>query len=260
MGPFADPLPGQPPLAFALPFAASIAVWYAVCVAALVATAHVWASALERHAGLTIAGGRTGWWLLRGAPILMLAPYVGNALARGQPTTLLVLLVAAFLSLYADRRPVAAAAALGLAIAIKLFPAALLFIPLLRRDFRMLIYVGIWSCVFLFVLPALVLGVEPVLGLYRTLWIDRLSGLVAGASTARVEVELSPWTDDEVSFGAMLARTFAEPAADMPYRIPVWAMGAQWLFDLALLVLWRRSAEADSGDCRASNRTIAMRC
>jgi len=237
MGPFADPLPGHPPLAFALPYAASIGVWYLISVAALIWTAHIWASALERHSGLRIGGSRSGWWLVRAAPVLLLAPYLGSSFAQGQPTTILVLLAAAFLTLYADRRPVAASAALALAIAIKLFPAALLIIPLLRRDIRVLLHTAGWSLLFLLVLPALVLGVAPTIDLYRTLWIDRLAGIAEGANTARVEAEISPWADDMVSFGSMLARTFTEPAADMPYRLPQWAKALQWLFDLVVLGL-----------------------
>ena len=117
-------------------------------------------------------------------------------------------------------------AALALAIAIKIFPAALLIIPLLRRDLRTLALDGAWCAVFLFALPALVLGVDPTIELYRTLWIERLSGIAEGDLATRVEVEISPWSNDMVAFGSMLARTFAAPPADMPYRLPAWAQAA----------------------------------
>lgn len=237
MGPFADPLPGQPPLAFALPFAASIAVWYLISAAAVIWTAHIWANALERHAGVALSGSRSGWWGLRAAPILLLAPFYGSAFARGQPTTILVLLAAAFLSLYAGRRPVAASAALALAIAIKMFPAALLVIPLMRRDLKFVALTAAWSAFFLFVLPALFLGIEPTIELYRSLWTERIAGIVEGAPATRVEAEISPWAPDMIAFGAMLARTFASPAAAEPYRLPMWAQGAQLWFDVAVLGL-----------------------
>ena len=134
MGPFADPLPGYPALPWALPFAASVGVFYALSVAAMLLAAHVWAKALEDHSGIAPAGGQSGWWGLRIAPILLLAPYFGASFARGQPTTILILLACIFLKSYADRRVIVASAALALAIAIKIFPAALLIIPLLRRD------------------------------------------------------------------------------------------------------------------------------
>ena len=40
-----------------------------------------------------------------------------------------------------------------------------------------------------------------------------------------------------VAFGAMLARTFAEPAADAPYRLPEWAQMLQLVFDFVILGL-----------------------
>jgi hypothetical protein len=237
IGPFADPMPGHPPPAFALPFAWSIAVWYLISVAAAAWAAHIFAGALERFSGVRIGGSRSGWWGLRAAPVLLLTPYLGSSFARGQPTTILVLLVAAFLSLYAGRRPVGAAAALSLAIAIKMFPAALLVIPLLRRDFRFLLYTVLWSAFFLFALPALLLGIDQTIELYSSLWAERLAGIAEGAPSARVEAEISPWQPDMVAFGAMLARTFTDPAADAPYRLPEWAQIVQLAFDFVILGL-----------------------
>jgi hypothetical protein len=118
-----------------------------------------------------------------------------------------------------------------------MFPAALLIIPLLRRDFRFLLYTALWSTFFLFALPALLLGVDQTIELYRSLWTERLAGIAGGAPSARVEAEISPWQPDMVAFGAMLARTFAEPAADAPYRLPEWAQIVQLVFDFVVLGL-----------------------
>ena len=170
-------------------------------------------------------------------PLLLLAPYFGASFARGQPTTILILLASLFLKYAADRRPALASPALALAIAIKIFPAALLIIPLLRRDLRMLALTALWCGVFLFVVPALVLGVQPTFELYHTLWIERLSGIAEGDLANRVEVEISPWSEDMVAFGSMLARTFAAPLAEMPYRLPAWAQALQLAFDLAVVGL-----------------------
>ena len=169
--------------------------------------------------------------------MLLLAPYFGASFARGQPTTILILLACIFLKLYADRRVVAASAALALAIAIKIFPAALLIIPLLRRDFAPLAWTAVWCAIFLFALPALVLGIDPTIELYRTLWIERLSGMAEGDLAARIEAEISPWANNVVAFGSMLARTFAAPAADAPYRLPEWARVLQLAFDLVIVGL-----------------------
>ena len=237
MGPFADPLPGHPGLSWALPFAASVGVFYALSIAAMLLAGHIWAKALEDHAGMALTERQTGWWGLRIAPVLLLAPYFGASFGRGQPTTILILLACIFLKFYADRRVVVASAALGLAIAIKIFPAALLIIPLLRRDLRTLVWTAAWCAVFLFALPAIVLGVDPTIELYRTLWVERLSGIAEGDLATRVEVEISPWSNDMVAFGSMLGRTFAAPAADAPYRLPEWAQLLQLGFDVLIVGL-----------------------
>jgi hypothetical protein len=237
MGPFADPLPGYPAVPWALPFAASVGIFYALSIAAMVLAAHIWAKALEDHSGIALPQGQTGWWTLRIAPVLLLAPYFGASFARGQPTTILILLVCIFLKLYADRRVVTASAALALAIAIKIFPAAFLIIPLLRRDLRTLVWTAAWCAVFLFALPALVLGLDPTIELYRTLWIERLSGIAEGDLAARVAVEISPWSNDMVAFGSMLGRTFSAPAADAPHRLPEWVQVLQLAFDLLIIGL-----------------------
>ena len=238
MGPFADPLPGYPALPWALPFAASVGVFYALSVAAMVLAAHVWATALEDHSGIVPAGDQSGWWGLRIAPILLFAPFFGASFARGQPTTILILLACIFLKFYADRRVIVASAALALAITIKIFPAALLIIPLLRRDVATLAWTAAWCAIFLLALPAAVLGIDQTIELYRTLWVERLSGIADGALASRVEVEISPWSNDMVAFGSMLGRTFAEPTADMPYRLPQWAHAVQLAFDLVIVGLF----------------------
>jgi hypothetical protein len=237
MGPFADPLPGYPGLSWALPFSVSVGIFYGLSVVAMMLAAHVWAKALEDHSGMVLPEGQSGWWGLRIAPVLLLAPYFGASFARGQPTTILILLICIFLKFYADRRVAVASAALALAIAIKIFPAGLLIIPLLRRDVAALAWTVAWCAVFLFALPALVLGADATIELYRTLWIERLSGIAEGDLAARVAVEISPWSNDMVAFGSMLGRTFAAPAADAPYRLPEWVQVLQLVFDVVIVGL-----------------------
>lgn len=237
MGFFGSPMPGGAEAAWTLPYPVSVAIWYAISLASLLLAAHVAALAVERHGGIVMGGGRTGWWRLRvgaAASVLLVA---GSSFVQGQPTTLIVLLCALFLKLYADGRIVGAAAAIALAASFKLYPAALLFIPLLRRDFRTLAAAGGWGAVFLLVLPAAVAGPEQTLSLYRTLWLDRLMDMAAGTVTEHINDEISPWTRDFVAFGAMLARTFDVPLPDRPFALPAWAWFAQVLFDIVILAL-----------------------
>ena len=135
MGPFADPLPGYPGLPWALPFSASVGVFYAMSIAAMVLAAHLWAKALEDHSGMRAsaearaAGGRCG--SRRCCCSRPISARRSRAASRPRSSSCLPCI---FLKLYADRRVAVASAALALAIAIKIFPAALLIIPLLRRD------------------------------------------------------------------------------------------------------------------------------
>jgi hypothetical protein len=235
MGPFANPLPGHPQPWWALPLPAAVGVWYVLSAIAAFAAVHVWARALERHAGGTFSD--RGWWALRLGPLLALLLYLGTRFARGQPTAILILLVCGFLVLAAERKPAGAAWTLSAAIAAKIFPAVFVLIPFLRRDGRMFVH-GILACVILlFVLPAIFLGIGPTVDLYRTLWTDRLAGIADSEVAARIQGELSPWSDDMVAIGPMLARTFAAPAPDAPFALPHWAWIAQIVFDAAIVVI-----------------------
>jgi hypothetical protein len=240
MGPFANPLPGQPQPWWALPMPAAVGVWYGLCALAAFAAVHVWARALERHVGVTVSD--RGWWALRLGPLIALLLYLGAGFERGQPTAILILLVCGFLALAAERRPpageIGAAWALSAAIAAKIFPAVFVLMPLLRRDGRTIVH-GIVAClILLFVVPAVVLGIGPTVDLYRTLWTERLAGIADSEVAARIQGELSPWSDDMVAIGPMLARTFSAPAPDAPFDLPHWAWLAQIAFDAAVMVIW----------------------
>jgi hypothetical protein len=236
MTPFANPLPGQAAPAFALPYPAAIAVWYLIGLAALFAAAHVFANALTRALNIEIAEGYwLAWWALRLGPVLTLAPVAGDSLGRGQPTALIALLMAGFLSLYAEGRKFGAAFALSLAIAIKMFPLALAFIPFLRRDFRTLWMIAGWCVVLLFVVPAAFLGVQATVELYRAFWNERLAGILSGELAPNIVRELSPWAADTTSIGAMLGRIAAGTIPDKSVPLPVWAARVQLAADFVIV-------------------------
>ena len=149
MGPFADPLPGFPRPSWALPFGVSVGVFYAISMPPC---------CYPRMSGPRRS--KTIRHKVFGKPQRLVDPQSGTAGApgtvfrrivrAGQPTTILILLASLFLKYAADRRPALASPALALAIAIKIFPAALLIIPLLRRDLRMLAMTALWCGAFLF--------------------------------------------------------------------------------------------------------------
>jgi Glycosyltransferase family 87 len=256
MGPFADPLPGFATPCCALPYPVSLVVWFTLGVCALVGTSHILADAIARFSGeRSHSRADNPYWALRLLPPLALVAFVGVGWIRGQPTTIILFLVTLFLVWLCDRRPLAASLALSVAISIKMFPAALLLIPLLRRDVRTLAYTLVLTALLLFAFPALCLGWHATAELYRALWIERLQGLLSGEVNPRIASELSPWSVKMVSVGAMLARLVSEPALDAPFRLPAWATYVQYGFDLVVVFaisiagygrFWRLTAPQDA--------------
>lgn len=237
MGPFADPLPGFPKPSWALPFPLAVAVWYVLSIAAVFAAIHIWAKALTPFADAPANGGaQPVYWTLRLFPLIALLPYIGASWARGQPTDVVTLLVVLFLVLYIADRPFAAAIALSAAISIKMFPIVLVIIPLLRRDVRSLTYVTFGCVFFLFAVPALVLGVDPTIEIYRELWTDRLSGLLTGHMSPTIRDELSLWPNGFVGIGSIVARIFSAPTAGQ-LSLPDWAIDLQRVFDILMVGL-----------------------
>src|ERR1700761_2591886 len=73
MGPFANPLPGQPRPLWALPFPAAVVVWYLINAACLIVALHVWGNALECYRPIKVRPGFLhGAWGLRIGPLLAL--------------------------------------------------------------------------------------------------------------------------------------------------------------------------------------------
>src|SRR3954465_15515254 len=107
--------------------------------------------------------------------------------------------MAGFLILYSEGRLNAAAALLALATMIKMFPAALALIPLLRRDLRWLVYFAGWGMILGFGLPLLFLGPQATFDLHHALWTERLAGIFTGAFNPKTVEELSPWAPDLVN-------------------------------------------------------------
>jgi hypothetical protein len=238
MEPFARPMPGLLKPAWAMPYPVSLAVWYVLSVCALIWAMDILAKALTRYSGaIQFPIEDSSYWALRLLPPLALAPFVAASWMRGQPTTILILLIVMFLVFLSDGRRFAASAALSFAIAIKMFPAVFLLIPLLRRDVRTIAYTLLSTTILLFALPFVCLGLDATVDLYAALWGERLQGLATGHLNPRIESELSPWLADMVSVGAMLARVFGQRIAEAPNRLPAWAGYAQYVFDLLIVVL-----------------------
>jgi hypothetical protein len=235
MGLFADPMPGFAVPAWALSPKASVAVWYLIGAAAMLPALEVWARGLERCAAQTFnEASWNGWWSLRLGPLLALMPFFGDGLGRGQPTAIVLLSIVAFLVLYARGRIFGAAACLAAGFTIKIFPIALLVIPLLRRDFKTIFATVGFSVVLLIVFPMLCVGPSAVLQLYTALWNDHLSGILSGTPNPKIAAEITFTSYDMLSIGAMLARI---GAGGLPTQtsLPAWATAGQLGFDAVVI-------------------------
>ena len=236
MGPFANPLPGYPQPWWALPYPAAVAVWYLINIACLFAALHLWAEAVERARPIVANPGfLQRHWALAIGPLLALLPFIGDGLARGQPTPVLLLLIVVFLSGYVERRNAAASFALSLAFTIKIFPIVLAVIPFMRRDWRFMLWSAGWCVVLLLVLPAICVGPAQTLALYRVMFTEHLRGIASGAMSQAIASQVSPGAFSSIGIGALVAR-FAAGDAFYSTPLPQWASNVQFAFNAAVVV------------------------
>ncbi len=225
MGPFANPLPGYPQPWWALPYSAAVAVWYLVNVACLMAALHLWAQAVERARPIEAkAGYLPRSWALVVWPLLSLLPFIGDGLA--------LLLIVVFLSAYVEKRNSIASFALSL----KIFPVVLAVIPLMRRDWRFMLWSAGWCGLLLIVLPAICVGPRQTFDLYHAMFTEHLLGIASGAMSHAIASQVSPGAFSSIGVGALVARI---AAGDAFYSTPLpqWASDVQFVFNAAVVVL-----------------------
>ena len=153
MVPLADPFRPDP-RPWCLPFGVSVAVWYALSVGLLAATAHQLATAALPDA---VRGSRR-WWYARTVPVYVCLGGAGFTLARGQVNILAVWLVAMMFVAAVRRKPVRAGVWLAAAVALKVIPALLVLFPVVRGDRRSGVGFTIGLVVLLLGVPAAVWG------------------------------------------------------------------------------------------------------
>jgi glycosyl transferase family 87 len=237
MGPFANPPPGYPQPWWALPYPAAVAVWYLINIACLFAALHLWANAVEQARPIEAKAGyfQRSWALVFG-PLLALLPFIGDGLARGQPTPVLLLLIVLFLSGYVEKRSAVASFALSLAVAIKIFPVVLAIIPLVRRDWTFLLWTAAWCAFLLLVVPVVCVGPAQTLDLYRAMFTEHLLGIVSGAMPHDIASQVSPGAFSSIGIGALVAR-LAVGDAFYSTPLPPWASDLQFAFNAAVVAV-----------------------
>ena len=133
------------------PLGVAVLVWYALSAAAL-----VWSAWRMIRLCDSLAGRPTGAWIVL-LHLANLGPIV-SGLQRGQISMLLFALSVEALIFYRQRRSIAAGTWIGVAAALKIYPALLALTMLLRRDWRGLAAMVGTVAVLWIVAPALVAG------------------------------------------------------------------------------------------------------
>jgi hypothetical protein len=238
--PLADPPPGAPPGPF-VPYAISIALWYAIGAAALIWGVRWMARAIEASAGL--AGLRAPpftapWWTLRLIPCAVCLVPLGHTLGRGQVGTIVLLCVAGmFVSLLKQHRG-RAGLWLAAAICLKVFPAYLLLYPAWRRDWRCLAACASGLLIGLVVIPAAVLGPGRTVAAYGDFYRVVLGGVTMNAADPSTADEFyHERAGDLMSLRSVLFKTLHPDPATRPQAVDAWYDTAQKLIGLSLTIL-----------------------
>lgn len=248
--PLANPPPDADHAGY-LPYAVSVAVWYAFSVACFLLAVHWLASAMEKMSPAPLARWSRKWWWLRSGTVLVCLMAVGRTLSRGQVNPLVLLCFVGMIALPLANRRFAAGLCLALPICIKLYPAFLLVVPVIRRDWRGLAGCGCGLALGLIVVPCTVLGPQGTADAYRRFNEVLIRPALGLGSDPDRDKELTGATaTDSQSFSALLhnfthPNRATRPAVFEPWvRVVHWALGA--LFTLATFAagLWSRRRDA----------------
>lgn len=255
MAPLADPPRGAPTHGM-VPYPVSVALCYALNLLCLALAVHLLATALERaspHAEVRARrAGTLRWWLLRLLPVLLFLPPVGHTLMRGQANIVLLLLLCGMIAALMRGQSLRAGLWLAGAICLKIFPAFLLLVPLVRRDRRCLAGCGLGLVVGLALVPAVVLGPARTVRCYRELraaLVEPALGVGQDQSRAKELIEVT--ATDSQSFLASLHNTLHLDRTTRPHVASPGVRRAHWLlgglFTLLTLVAIRRRPVAGMG-------------
>jgi hypothetical protein len=202
-----------------LPFAASVAICYALNLLLVILAVHWLATALEQTIPDWASQPRwtRRWWGLRVGPILVCTVPLGHTLMRGQANAVVLAFLCGGLAAVLRGRRFLGGFWLAGAIAIKIFPAFLLLFPLWRRDGRCLLGCAAGLAVALAVLPTVALGPERTTYCYaRLLDVLILPGLGGGTDKTRAEELTNTTATDSQSLLAVCHKTIHLNPATRP--------------------------------------------
>ena len=233
MTPLADPPEGETRAGF-LPFAVSVAVWYAFSLGCVAFAVHRLAAAIlpdEPH-------GTRRWWYARIVPVYVCIGGIGYTLARGQVNLLLVAMIAGMFAAVAAKHRFRAGIWLGAAIALKVIPAYLVLYFLLKRDTRAIAGVVASLIVSLGVIPTVLWGPQGAIDINRQLLAVVLQPGATGEGDQTRAKELTNATaTDSQSFQAAIHNVLHPNLADRPKVASPETRLAHWAIGFALTAL-----------------------
>ena len=230
-----------------------VAIWYVVSLVLVFLAAHALACALEgsrlRDPPPVEPNRRRRWWALRTLPMLVCIGSIGTDLSRGQVDVVMLAAIALALYLAVRGRGFGSGVCLAFPAAVKLFPGLLLLYPVWRRKWRMVAGVAAGLFLALVLIPAVALGPNRTVSLYRV-WVQVLlkPGLGQGADTSRADELTSMTKTDNQSLLAFihnwhyhdLPRNKRPSEAAAATRHAVYAIGVLLLLGIGLVSGIRR--------------------
>jgi len=243
----ASPAPHQAtdPVVPYVPWAVSVAIVYVLNLGFLALALQLLASALEKTTGEVSgwrqAAGSRRWFELRMFPFLLCLFPIAHTLMRGQANLILMALFCGMIAGMIRGRSFTAGLCLAGAICIKVFPAFLLVVPLLRRDGRFLAGCGAGLLVGLVFIPVLALGPTQTFICYREL-AEVLLGpaLGLGDNQSRARELIDAHATDSQSFQMLIHNMIHYDPLTRPREILPLARKLHWVLGgcLTLLTLW----------------------
>jgi hypothetical protein len=238
--PLADP-PGDLPRGGYLPYPISVGIWIVLSYGFAFWAVHILAKLIVPEVKL----GSRRWWASRTGPLFLSAGGIGYTIVHGQVNTLVAALIAAAFVAWVAGRKMASGMWLAGAIAIKVVPAFLVLFPLLHRDRRTIVGIGLGAVLLLGVLPACVFGVSGAIRENRKL-VDQVlvPGTTGQGDQTRAKELTQTVATDSHSFQAVIHNylnpdPYTRPAdATVSTRIIHWAI-CILMTAVTLLVGWR---------------------
>jgi hypothetical protein len=211
MAPLADP-PAGAEHARAVPYAISVAIWYALGIFFLAVGVNSLASALEQTSSdprvRALPRGCRRWWALRLIPVIACLAPIGHTLMRGQVNLLWLALLCGMAAAAVRGQHWKTGLWLAGGVCLKVLPLFLLILPLWRRNARALAGALAGLIVGLAVIPSAVFGVSRTADYYREYATKLLlPGLGQGTDQSRAKELIEMTSNDSQSLLAAMHNT-----------------------------------------------------